>query len=237
MLTMKATPRPSRRCGIHVPLLAALIASGCAQSDEQAMPIGPTASTEPATLFDGTSMRAWTHVGGRQCEWQVIEGQLIILPGSGAIRTVELYRDFTLELEFYVPALTEEITGQARGNSGVYLQGRYEVQILDSWKLPASNTDCGALYGFRAPSVNAAAPPNTWQRYWIDFTAPRFDRSGNKTANARVSVRHNEVLIHDDVEVPRPTGRGDTETAEPGPIVLQDHGSRVRFRNIRIEPR
>jgi hypothetical protein len=230
------SPRPIRLLAM---LLAGglLSAIGCGQSDEQPMPLGPQASMEPAMLFDGTSHRAWKQVNGLQCQWQIIGEQLIILPGAGSIRTVEVYRDFTLELEFFVPALPPEITGQARGNSGVYLQGRYEVQILDSWGLPASDTGCGALYDFRAPSENAAAAPNTWQRYRIEFAAARFDRTGAKLSNARISVHHNDVLIHDDVELSGPTGQGDDESAEPGPVVLQDHGSRVRFRNIRIEPR
>jgi hypothetical protein len=126
-------------------------------------------------------------------------------------------------------------SGQARGNSGVYLQRRYEVQILESSGAPAEVDGCGALYRFKAPDVNASAAPGAWQSYDIRFEAARFAEDA-KTDHARISVWHNGVLIHDDVELENKTGQGRPEGPEPGPILLQDHGSRVQFRNLWILP-
>ncbi|MBW3600671.1 MAG: DUF1080 domain-containing protein, partial [Planctomycetes bacterium] len=125
--------------------------------------------------------------------------------------------------------------GQARGNSGVYLQGRYEVQMLDSFGLEGKQNECGGLYSVKDPDVNMCYPPLEWQTYDIDFTAARYDEEGKLTADPRVTVRHNGVVIHDDVELP---GERNTTAApvkpgpEGGPVYLQDHGNPVRYRNI-----
>src|SRR5205823_3099151 len=127
--------------------------------------------------------------------------------------------------------------GQTRGNSGVYLQDRYEIQILDSFGLDGKANECGAVYTRTAPAVNMCFPPLSWQTYDIDFRAARFDRDGKKTGNAVVTVRHNSITVQDHVDIAGPTGHGKPETPDPGPISLQNHGNPVAFRNIWILPR
>src|SRR5262249_23256205 len=127
--------------------------------------------------------------------------------------------------------------GQARGNSGIYLQGRYEVQVLDSYGLDSKDDDCGAIYTVARPRVNACKAPTVWQSYDIDFRAPRFE-AGKKLAPARISVVQNGVPIQEDVAIAVDNTRaglgGDPGTA--GPIMLQDHGNPVQFRNIWLLP-
>lgn len=142
------------------------------------------------------------------------------------------FGDHTLHLEFRLPFMPEA-RDQGRGNSGCYEQGRYEVQILDSFGLAGKNNECGGLYTIRDPDVNMCYPPLVWQTYDIDFTAAKYDASGKKTKNARITVRHNGVVVQPDVELPNGTPGGTMgEGPDKGPIYLQDHGNPVRFRNI-----
>ncbi len=145
--------------------------------------------------------------------------------------TVRAYRDFRLHVEFRLPYMPYA-RGQARGNSGIYLQRRYEVQILDSFGLKGLANECGGLYRQREPDVNMCFPPLTWQTYDIEFRAARFDATGSKTEPARVTVWHNGVVIHDDVALKGKTGAGRPEGPEPMPILFQNHGNPVRFRNV-----
>jgi hypothetical protein len=116
----------------------------------------------------------------------------------------------------------------------MYVHGRYEVQILDSFGLEGKDNECGGIYQIAEPDVNMCFPPLAWQTYDADFQAARYDDQGNKTANARLTVRHNGVVIHDDLELPRATPGRYGEGPEPGPLFLQDHGNPVVFRNIWI---
>jgi hypothetical protein len=184
----------------------------------------PTMGAKPpqgaVVLFDGASAEAFE-------KGEVEDG--LLLPG---VTSKQKFGDFTLHLEFRTP-YQPAARGQARGNSGCYLQGRYEVQILDSFGLEGKNNECGGIYEIRNPDVNMCYPPLAWQTYDIDYTAARYNDAGEKTANARITVRHNGVVIHNDVEVPRATrGNPVKEGPEPGPIYLQDHGNAVRYRNI-----
>lgn len=153
-----------------------------------------------------------------------------LLPGGVSSR--RKFQDCHLHVEFRTPFQPQD-SGQKRGNSGCYLQGRYEVQILDSFGLAGKNNECGGIYEISDPSINMCYPPLTWQTYDIDYTAAKFDAAGKKTANARITVLHNGVKVQDNVELPRTTRASPVaEGPEPGPLYFQDHGNPVRFRNI-----
>jgi hypothetical protein len=171
-------------------------------------------------LFGGKEADAWT--GGKLIDEKWL--------GPGPT-TRQGFRDFTLHVEFRLP-FRPAARGQNRGNSGVYLQRRYEVQILDSFGLEPRNNDCGALYEQTPPTVNMCYPPLSWQTFDIDLTAAKYDEAGKKTVNAVVTVIHNGVKIHDRVELKGPTGNGRKEENTPGAINLQNHGNPVYFRNI-----
>jgi hypothetical protein len=150
--------------------------------------------------------------------------------------TKERFSDYQLHLEFKTPLLPDA-KGQARGNSGVFMQGRYEIQVLDSFGLEPGKGDCGALYNKAAPLVNACRPPREWQTYDITFRAPRFDAEGKVTENGRVTVLQNGTCVQNNTEIPGTTwGETFGKLSDPGPIVLQDHGNPVEYRNIWIIP-
>jgi hypothetical protein len=191
---------------------------------------------DAVVLFDGKDTSAWTHDGGKApIDWPVADGAMTV--GKGSIVTRETYQDFRLHIEFCVPETPAGVKGQGKGNSGVYIQRRYEVQILDSHGIdPPAKNDCGALYQQRAPDKNACRKAGEWQAYDITFRSARFDASGKKAENARITVIQNGLTIHDNVEITNKTGAGKPEGPDPGPILLQDHGNKVRFRNIWIVP-
>lgn len=147
------------------------------------------------------------------------------------------FQDCTVHIEFLLSYMPQA-RGQGRANSGCYVQGRFEVQILDSFGLSGENNECGGIYTISAPSVNMCFPPLAWQTYDIDFTAAKFDGDGKKTADARMTVRHNGVVIQKDVKVDHATRAAPRkEGPEPGPIYLQNHGNPIRFRNIWVVPK
>lgn len=165
--------------------------------------------------------------------WTVADGVLEVAPGKGNLLTRGAFRDFRLHCEFNVNG--KEKHSQDDGNSGLYIQERYEVQILNSYNQPLAFNECGALYRTKAPDQNASRPAGEWQSYDIVFRSPRWSEDGTtKTENARISISHNGVLIHDNAEIPNKTGAGRAEGPEPGPIKFQDHGNPVRFRNVWI---
>ncbi len=184
----------------------------------------------------------WTHSDGSPVKWKLVDGAVQVTPGTGSIVTKSKFQDFRLHVEFNVPRLPplpEGVDRGNRGNSGVYLQQRYEIQILDSYGVKPESWDCGALYRVRVPDENASEPAGEWQSYDILFRAPRWEGHGDdarKIENALITVFHNGVLIHDDVELKNKTGAGRPEGPQPGPILLQDHGNEVRFRNVWIVP-
>jgi hypothetical protein len=152
------------------------------------------------------------------------------------VTTKETFGDAVWHIEFRLPYQPFD-RGQNRGNSGAYVQGCYEVQMLDSFGLEGKDNECGGLYSIAAPRANAALPPLEWQTYDIDFTAPKF-ADGKKVANARMTVRHNGILVQDDVEVPVITPAGPQPEERPrGPLHLQEHGCQVRYRNIWVQPK
>jgi len=152
--------------------------------------------------------------------------------------TKDSFGDFKMHLEFKLSRLADSINGQDRANSGVYIQRRYEIQILDSYGLEPRDNGCGAIYEVKAPNTNACAMPNEWQSYDIIFRAARYDKDDPyvKIENAKITVWQNGVLIHKNIEIPNKTGEGKPEGPEPAPILLQDHGNEVWFRNIWISP-
>jgi hypothetical protein len=192
--------------------------------------------TTPAysvVLFDGKDLSEWVYSGSdKPADWKVQDGYMEIRGGD--IKTKREFGDFQLHLEFWLPNMGEA-RGQARANSGVYLQNAYEIQILDSFGLVSKDGDCGGIYSIAAPMVNACRPPDRWQTYDIILRAPRFDAQGKRISNAVVTILQNGVLIHNCFEIPRatPGGVGEPKT---GPIRLQDHGCPIRFRNIWIRP-
>lgn len=186
----------------------------------------PTLGAKPpagaVVLFDGKNAEQFD--GGRMTP----DGLLI-----GGATSKKKFQSGTLHVEFRSPYMPQD-SGQGRGNSGCYLQGRYEVQILDSFGLEGKDNECGGIYSVRDPSLNMCFPPLAWQSYDIDFTAAMYDSAGKVTKNARITVRHNGVVIHNNVELPnRKTTAAPVEVGpEPGPLYLQDHGNPVRFRNV-----
>lgn len=194
---------------------------------------GGTASDPKIVLFDGQDLSKWqAREGGADAPWTINDGALTVVPGTGDLHTRDSFGDIELHVEFMVPSTPTTNGEQDRGNSGIYLMGRYEVQVLDSYMhaLQGMN-DCGAIYELKDADVNAALAAETWQTYEITFRAPRYTGQ-NKTENARVSVIWNGQIAQDDVEVPAPTRLGDAEAPGDAPLRLQDHGNGVRFRNI-----
>ncbi len=145
--------------------------------------------------------------------------------------TKDPVQNFTLHAEFRTPYMPFA-TGLGRGNSGLYLQKRYEVLVLDSFGLELQKNDCAALYQFKAPDLDMSFPPLSWQTYDIDFTAPKFDADGKRTAKGRITVRHNGIVVHNNVELENKTGGGSPEGPNPLPILFQNHSNPVHFRNV-----
>jgi hypothetical protein len=189
-------------------------------------------------LFDGKNFDNWTKTDGKSPPgWKIVNGAMEVVPRTGNIITKQRFDGkFRLHVEFRVPYMPKA-KGQARGNSGVYVQGRYEVQILDSYGLVSQKNDCGAIYGVAAPRVNACKAPTVWQSYDIWFQAPICE-NGKKKSPARMTVLHNGIKIHDDVPIPvdNTTAGLGGDPCTPGPIMLQDHGDPVQFRNIWLLP-
>jgi hypothetical protein len=184
----------------------------------------PTLGAKPpqgaVVLFDGKTADQFE--GGK-----MTKGGLLLPPATSK----QKFGSFKCHLEFRLPFMPAA-RGQGRGNSGCYCQGRYEIQMLDSFGLEGKDNECGGIYQVAAPSVNMCYPPLSWQTYDIDFTAAVFD-GDRKVKNARITIRHNGVVIQKDLELPGPTpGSLIPESAAPGPIFLQDHGNPVRYRNI-----
>ena len=163
------------------------------------------------------------------------DGSLQCDPGKGSIYTKQDFGDMKLHVEFWLPLMAESF-GQGRANSGVIINNLYEVQVLDSFGLVPSMGDCSAIYDNTRPKVNASFPPEQWQTYDITFRAPRMNPDGSVKEKARVSVEHNGVKVHDDVPIEGATAGHEPgkppANAANGPLQLQDHGNRIRYRNV-----
>lgn len=184
-------------------------------------------------LFNGRDVSNWTTRDGKPAGWKAEDSILHVVKGTGDIMTKERFKDFYLHLEFRCPDMPEA-KGQAKGNSGVFLQGRYEIQVLDSfgWKKPGLG-DCGAIYNQHAPLSNACKPAMEWQTYDVAFRAPRCDAKNAVVEQTRMTVFFNGVCIQNNIILPGVTGAPlDEKVWEPGPLLLQDHGDLVCYRNI-----
>ena len=185
------------------------------------------------SLFDGGDESDWVVFGSKDpADWPIKEG--VMVSDKHDIATKAKFKSFQLHLEFNEPSLGPEFTSQNRGNSGVFLQGRYELQILDSYHNETNpKGECAAIYNLKSPLKNMARKPGEWQTYDITFHAAKFD-GDKKVANAHVTVYWNGELVQDETEIPGPTPSGAKETADGGPIRLQFHHHSVKFRNIWI---
>ena len=203
------------------------------------------APSDAIVLFDGKNLDQWSDAKGAPSGWILRDGYMEVPPkgteGGGTIQTKDKWGDCQLHIEFATPEKVEG-NSQGRGNSGVFLMGLYEFQVLYSYnnRTYADGT-AGAIYGQMPPLVNPARPPGEWQVYDIIFTAPRFDASGKVTQPAIITALRNGVLVQNHESYMGPSGHKnltsyDKTRATEGPIKLQDHGNPTRFRNIWIRP-
>ncbi len=192
--------------------------------------------SDAVVLFDGKDLSHWSHKDGSSAKWNVEHGYAEVVAKTGYIYTREAFGDCQLHVEFAEP-VPPKGESQERGNSGVFLMGLYEIQVLDSYENKTyADGQAAAVYGQYPPLVNASRPPGQWQTYDIVFHGPRFDKDGKLLRPAHVTVLHNGVLVQDNVELTGPTVNGPPYKSHPEklPLGLQDHGSSVRFRNIWI---
>lgn len=192
--------------------------------------------TDAIVLFDGKDLSKWRGADGSPTRWKVKNGYMEVAAGTGGIQTVQGFGDVQLHIEWASPAPPKG-TDQDRGNSGVFLMGQYEVQVLDSWgNTTYPDGQAAAIYGQFPPLVNASRAPGEWQSYDIVFHRPRFRADGSLEQAATMTVFHNGVLVQDHRTLTGPTAHQSRPpfTAHPDqlPISLQDHGHPVRFRNV-----
>jgi hypothetical protein len=194
-------------------------------------------------LFGGKDVGQWEYKDGREAAWPIVDGLLTCKSGTGNLYSKRKFGSAQIHLEFAVP-LMPNAHGQARANSGVYLQGRYEIQILDSFNNPTyANGSAGALYGQYAPLVNVSRPPKEWQSYDIVFHAPKCGPDRQLAIPGTVTVLYNGVLVQDNATIrDRTTSSDNTDVCEDGPLMLQDHyhpdvkETFMQFRNIWVRP-
>ncbi len=203
-------------------------------------PAGPPVlpPLDAVVLFDGKDLSKWTDAKGQPARWKVENGYFEVVPKTGDIRTAQGFGDCQLHVEWMAPSPAKG-EGQDRGNSGVFLMGLYEVQVLDCYDNKTyADGQTAAIYGQYPPFVNACRAPGEWQTYDIVFHRPRFDKDGNVLSPATMTIFHNGVLVHDCAKLTGPTGHHVRPPykmhADKLPISLQDHGHPVRFRDIWI---
>ena len=198
------------------------------------------APSDALVLFDGTSLEAWTGKNDTP-PWDIVDGAVVVAPGSGDMTTREVFDDIQYHMEWMVPA-DRKTSGQKGGNSGLFLMDRYEIQILDSHENKTyADGMAGSFYGQHPPAVNPARPKGTWNTYDIIFRAPRWDSEGALISPARATVFFNGVMVHDNQTFEGPTEPWKKNTPHgPAAIRLQDHDDPIHFRNIwvrKLNPR
>ncbi|MFD1769064.1 3-keto-disaccharide hydrolase [Sphingobacterium suaedae] len=197
--------------------------------------------SDAIVLFNGQNLGQWTSSSNPQqaAAWTIDGQELIVKPSSGNIQTKQTFEDFQLHIEWKSPEVIKG-SGQGRGNSGIFLQGLYEIQVLDNADNPTYvNGQAGSLYKQRPPLVEVHADADGWHRYDIIYRAPRFNKDGMLVSKGIVTVLHNGVLVQNNVQIEGTTeyiGLPKLNAHGAGPIILQDHGNLVRFRNIWIRP-
>jgi hypothetical protein len=200
---------------------------------------GASAGAPPSdaiVLFDGKSLESWKSVKGGDAKWRIDNGELVVAPGAGDIQTRQNFGDVQLHVEWRAPKLPPDKVDQDRGNSGVFLQDVYEVQVLDNFENKTYvNGMVGSIYKQHPPLVNATLPAEKWQTYDIIFSAPRFAADGSVVSPARMTVLHNGVLVQNNAVLKGATtyiGAPSYQSHGDMPLRLQDHSHEVRFRNI-----
>jgi hypothetical protein len=198
---------------------------------------GVSAPSDAIVLFDGNNLEQWQNAEGGKAEWLVEDAILTVKPGAGIIKTKELFSDCQLHIEWRSPVKVVG-EGQGRGNSGIFLQSRYELQVLDCYNnITYSNGQTGSIYKQGIPLVNACLKPGEWQTYDIIYKAPVFKEDGSLESPAYISVLHNGVLIQNHFEIKGSTeyiGQPKYKAHQKDAIILQDHGNDVSYRNIWI---
>lgn len=192
---------------------------------------------EKVYLFDGTDLSGWkSRWSGNTPDWKVEDG--IATVGHEDIVSDYQFSDAHIHVEFRIPDMPD-CTGQAKGNSGVYVHGCYEIQVLDSYGIEnPHNDDCSGIYSIQAPLCNACLPAEEWQTYDIIFKAPRFNQYGEIAEDGRITLLQNGIVVHNNFILPSVTPGGITENRRvaKGPLMLQDHGNAVSFRNVWVMP-
>ena len=192
---------------------------------------------EKIYLFDGKSLDNWKTRSGDPAKWIVDEeGALAVVPGTGDIVCDETFGDAHLHVEFWLPNMPNA-SGQGKANSGVFVHGCYEVQVLDSYgKENLGDSECGAIYGQYKPLCNANLPPETWQTYDIYIRAPKFDDENNVTEDGSITVIFNGICVQNNSILRKHSSGSVTgNRVSEGPLLLQDHGNNIRFRNIWVQ--
>lgn len=210
----------------------AVVDSGAAATQQQAS----RPPSDAIVLFGGADLSQWQMVNGDPVKWKVENGYFETAPSTGPIASKQGFGDCQLHVEFAGPTPPRG-SSQGRGNSGVFLMGKYEVQVLDSYQNQTyPDGQAGSIYGQYPPLVNASRPPGEWQTYDIIFRAPRFDAAGKLVRRARLTLLHNGVVVQDNMELTGPTNhqKRPPYQAHPDklPLTLQDHGNPVKFRSV-----